>query len=61
MNDLYFMPVSGVERILGTLVGGWLAYGLISASDNDGFLTCMLFLVAVIGHLVGNHMLMACM
>ena len=55
------MPVSGVERILGTLVGGWLAYGLISASDNDGFLTCMLFLVAVIGHLVGNHMLMACM
>ena len=42
--------------MVGTLIGGWLAYGLISASDNDGFLTTMLFVVAIIGNLMGKRL-----
>ena len=47
---------SGTERVLGTLIGGWLAYGLVSACDNDGFLTAMLFVVAVMGNLIGKRL-----
>lgn len=42
--------------MLGTLIGGWLAYGLVSASDNDGFLTAMLIVVAIVGNLVGKRL-----
>ena len=42
--------------MLGTLIGGWLAYGLVSACDNDGFLTAMLFVVAVVGNLIGKRL-----
>lgn len=42
--------------MLGTLLGGWLAYGLVSASDNDGFLIAMLFVVAIVGNLVDKRL-----
>lgn len=50
------MLVAGSERALGTLIGGWLAYGLASGSLNGGFLTGMLFLVALAGHLLGRYL-----
>ena len=50
------MCYSGTERVLGTLIGGWLAYGFVSASTNDGFLTAMLFVVAVAGNLIGKSL-----
>ena len=39
--------------MLGTLLGGWLAYGLESGSRNGVFLGCMALLVAYTGYFVG--------
>ena len=42
--------------MLGTLAGGWIAFGLASGTMNGGFLTGMLFVVAMIGFVMGKLM-----
>ena len=47
------MPAAGFERCVGTILGGWLAFGLESGSHNGVYLGFTALVVGWVGYCVG--------